>query len=279
MNCRQMLQVLREQKRPARFLISRALMRTGTSRFLSIRMEGLTIPFQPTALSAALWIDASERHADEEFLRRYLKPGDAVIDVGANIGHLALTASARVGAQGVVYAIEPHPRTFKYLMANVELNRAQNVKALNTAVGHTIGQVLFSDSRSDDQNSVVVNRPGIEVPITRLDDLAIAEDLIALLKVDVEGFEKPVLEGASAVLARTLAVYIESWDTHFARFGYVSGDLFRLLRSSGFELFRFVSESRIARLAVTHASQHCENLLGLRNCDDFLLRTGFEIGS
>lgn len=270
-------QILREQPHPLKFLLSRALIWSRLSRFFMIRMGGFRLRFHPTALSATFWINPKDRHSDEEFFRRYLIPGDTVIDVGANIGHLALTASILVGQKGKVYAIEAHPRIFRYLESNIGLNRVKNLEAINKAIGNAVGHVHFSDIRSDDQNSVILDRVGIDVPVSRLDDLLISATPIALMKVDVEGFEKFVFEGAKTTLMEVKSIYFESWDKNFSKFGYSCGDLFELLHSSGFETFRFISNTKIARLSPDHKSPECENLLALKDIDFFLSRTGLQL--
>ena len=128
---------LRREPRPLRFLASRALWRSGASRLLTFEAHGARLRFFPSALSASLWLDPMQRADDVDVVRGLLRPGDTCIDVGANIGLLSLVASAAVGTTGRVIAIEPHPRVFGYLTANLELNDATNVHAINRAVGST----------------------------------------------------------------------------------------------------------------------------------------------
>jgi FkbM family methyltransferase len=157
----------------------------------------------------------NDRQEEDRLLASYLREGDCMVDVGANVGTLALTAAGRVGQAGIVYAFEGHPRVYRYLQENVALNGFANVRAFNLAIGDVDGTTQFSDLRSDDQNSIVRRGEGITVPMRPLDALGIIEPVIHLLKIDVEGYERFVLEGARELLARTLTVYFESWDTHF----------------------------------------------------------------
>ena len=68
-------------------------MRLGISRWLTIRQAGFVLRFHPSSLSAALWIDPEDHQAEAVFFRRYLRPGDVVLDVGANVGLTTLVAS------------------------------------------------------------------------------------------------------------------------------------------------------------------------------------------
>ena len=254
-------QKLRSQRRPWRFVTSRLLWRSGLSTLLTIDCGDYRLRFYPTACSATLWCDSGERLADEEILRRMLRRNDIVIDVGANVGSLTLAASRLVGLGGKVYAIEAHPRTYKYLMGNLRFNQVCNVVAINVACGNASGTVPFSNQRSDDQNCVV--KSGLGVSLRRLDDLVTltAEERIALLKIDVEGYEKFVLEGAVRLLSRTNAVYFESWERHFEKFDYRLHDVVQFLRTFGFETQRIDGSSVSDR----YRSECCENLLAIRH--------------
>jgi FkbM family methyltransferase len=244
-------------------------------RFLTIKQRGYRVRFHRSNLSEQLWLNRGCRDDALELFRAYLKPGDTVIDVGANIGDVALTASMAVGPTGRVWAVEAHPRTFRFLRANLRLNGVTNVEAINCAVGDAPGEISFTDGRRDDMNRV--GNGLLRVPIQRLDDLVAFRGPITLLKVDVEGFEKPVFSGAPAILKRTHCVHFEISRTHFSWFGYGICDLLLLLESSGFTLFRPESNGRLRTVDVRHETDGVENLIGLRSTPEFMERTRWEI--
>ena len=126
------------------------------------------IRFFPSAISLQKWLDSSYGNHDERLLRRILRPKDTVIDVGANIGTISLTAAAIVGEKGLVMAFEPNPRVFKYLVENIHINEFGNIIPLNFAVGDRLGYACFSDEKNDDQNSIQ-QQGGQRVPMTTLD--------------------------------------------------------------------------------------------------------------
>lgn len=268
--------VLEKQNRPLKFIISRILMELGFSRFLTIYRNGYKIRFFPTTLSAALWINPKERLNDELFLKKYLKAGDNVIDVGSNIGTLTLTAASLVGEKGKVVSIEPHPRTFGFLSKNIGLNRFKNIKSLNIAVGEKEGHVNFSNIKSDDLNRVLQSSGGIKVPILRLDEVVDRELKIALLKIDIEGYEKFVISGAEKILKNIDCIWFESWEEHFNGFGYSTTDLIRLIRKNGFSVWK-ISNWELKILDDNYKSLACENLIAIRNLDDFTRRTAFQV--
>jgi FkbM family methyltransferase len=243
-----------------RAVAGRLLWRTGLCRALTVRTDLYRLRFFPTALSCAMWTDPRARHADEAFFRRVLGPADTVVDVGANVGTLTLAAAALVGPEGRVWSIEAHPRTLRYLCANVAANGFTNVRTVHAAAGESEGFLRLTDSRLDDQNRVSANGHGVLVPVRRLDDL-VPEGPVRLLKIDVEGFELSVLRGARELLDRTDYVYFEYGALAYARYGYGLDDVRGLLGASGFGLFE-VAEGELRPFA-TATGDH-QNLVGLR---------------
>lgn len=268
---------LREEKSPIKFLISRVLWKSGWCRIFKIRRRGYSLKFLPTALSANLWVYPNEFTNDENLLRRYLRPGDTFVDVGANIGMLTLAASTLVGNGGHVFCYEAHPQTFKYLVENIEINKFDNITPRNIAASNASGHLGFSDLNSDDQNYVSLseNLP-LTVPAAPLDEAPeLLRRKIALLKIDVEGFEKYVLEGARCVLERTDAVYFEVSDSLYGRNGYGFEQVYDLLAGAGFDLFQY--DGGLAR-AVSRSESFgsSRNVLAIK--PDSRTRLGFTAG-
>jgi len=250
-------------------------MTTGLCRLFTIRQRGYHLRFHPSNLSSQLWIDPEERQEALRFFRDYLKLGDRVVDVGANIGDTVLTAATQVGIAGHVTGFEPHPRTFRFLQDNIQLNRAANVELINCAVGASAGIVRFSDNRRDDMNRV--DGGDVSVSIMRL-DMCLPDTLpVALLKIDVEGYEKFVLEGAGRVLEQALCIHFEVCASHFRRFGYSTSELLRLLCERGFRLFRLHEPRGLVSITVEYDTDSFENLIALRDVDDFRRRTGWVV--
>lgn len=267
------INILRCQERPVRFAVARGLALSGLSRFLTIKQKGYLLRFHAANLAEQLWINPHARDAALEFFRAYLKPRDYVIDVGANIGDTVLAVANQIGPGGHAWTIEAHPRTFEFLRENLSLNGVVNVTAINSAVGAGSGKVSFSNDRRDDMNRVGAGT--LEVPVQPLDDLVAYRGQVALLKIDVEGYEKPVIEGAQLLLAYVQCVHFEISKTHFSWFGYHVRDLLQMVESAGFTLYRIPENGRIERVDATYETSSVENLIGIKDIEDFRQRTGW----
>ena len=185
------------------------------------------------------WYDYDEMH----FVQRYLRPGDAVVDVGANIGVYTLLAAAAVREQGKVVAFEPGRASFERLKENVQLNRLHQVKLHCAAVGETRGVVSFY------QNQDLINRIALSdeqptqpdatevVPCVSLDE-ELAGERFDLGKIDIEGAELMAFRGARQMLqqANPPVWLVELKDRLLKRYGSTARELAHLLQASGFDL-------------------------------------------
>lgn len=172
------------------------------------------------------------------FALHFLRPGDLFVDVGANIGSYTVLAAAAAGADCI--AFEPSAEAYKWLLLNIALNDiADHVEPRLEAVGGKRGVVAFT-SGQDTLNGVV--RPGQEtsastrsVPITTLDS-ALDGRCPIMLKVDVEGYETEVLNGATALLESTeLRVLIMELAGSGLHYGFDEQVLRARIQEHGFE--------------------------------------------
>ncbi len=260
---------------------ARNLIKLRLSSLFRIRQKGFVLKFYPSSMSRKLWVGQylSESYREEqEFFRHYLRPDDGVIDVGANIGFFTLIFSTLVGKYGKVYAFEPHPRIYRYLQGNLALNRAENVYAFNIALGAERCTVNISNRKGDDRNSVIKTGIGITVLQKRLDELGIEDEPIALLKIDVEGYENFVIEGAGQALKNVQCIYFEAVERHFLKFGYNLGDLLNILISQGFQILR-IEGDKVWSVLPNSYRKMSKNLVAVREIQPFLNRTSFEFSS
>jgi FkbM family methyltransferase len=265
------VQRLREEPRRWRFLCSRVLWRTrlGAVLRLKIQLEDqIRLYFHPASLPAMLWLNP-QYGADERLLMRCLaQPGDTVIDIGANVGLLSLTAAKVVGPTGRVIAIEPSPRTAGYLAQNVVLNGLSCVEPHAVALGAAEERIGLVQLHTDDQNFVApATEARVAVPMKRLDTVlaesGLSDTPINVLKLDVEGYELSVLRGGSSALARTRVVLFECWRTTYARYGHRVEEVFDLLAKASFRVVR--PKDPLTVLHPHDIGSACEDLAAVRD--------------
>ena len=249
---------------PIRFIASRVVGRSGLGRFVTMDFGNYKLRAHPAAISMSLLVDRRGRDEDVDLIARILRPGDHFIDVGANIGQLTCAAAGICGSSGQVTAFEAHPIVAGWLRENVALNKLSNVRIAQAACGSKNGWVSFTNQRLDDLNSVAYGDSDVtDVPMVRVDDFA-EEREVTLIKIDVEGYELHVLEGARRTLQNTLFVYFEAWSQHFCRFGYSYSAIHRLLEELGFKVY-LTEGTALTQVEETYPAETCKNLLAVRS--------------
>lgn len=144
--------------------------------------------------------------AEMPVIRELVKPGDCVIDVGANVGHYTLHLSACVGATGRVISFEPLLDAFALLTANVQAAGLANVTLVNAAASHQISVAhmsvpKFEGSGLDNLYRAHLDNTG-ELSVLCLPlDLFPLQAAVKLIKIDAEGHDLQVLKGAERLLA------------------------------------------------------------------------------
>ena len=140
-------------------------------------------------------------------LAQWVKAGDWVLDVGANVGHYSSKLSTLVGPKGRVFSFEPVPQTFEILAANMACCQVSNVTLFNVAASDVMGTVGMSIPSFETglQNyymaSVTTEAVGLSVVAIPIDSLQFPSR-IALAKIDVEGHELSALRGMEHLLKR-----------------------------------------------------------------------------
>lgn len=215
-------------------------------------------------------------------LSRRLEEGDIVLDAGANVGYISAQAAACVGTTGEIHGFEPLSECFERLQRLRELNPEFNFKFNNVALGDNEGSLSIAyDPRGSARdatlvpgNSVVESR---RVHVMRLDDYIFSAislpQRISLIKIDVEGFEFPVLLGLERFFAETtyrpwIVCEVKPWvlaklghstqefDLYMKRFGYVAYDMLdthrpvqlKTLSDMGVLLFRAESPASLCEI-------------------------------
>jgi FkbM family methyltransferase len=149
--------------------------------------------------------------ATTRLLRRLARPAWTVFDIGANVGYFSVTAAIAGGSGSQVVAFEPNPTVAEMLSATMSLNPDLDMTVEQVAVGDTRGELplhLTSISRNSGLSSLRGDLPDtegatVQVSVTTIDDYCDEHGCEPdLLKIDVEGFERQVIEGARLTLSR-----------------------------------------------------------------------------
>ena len=198
------------------------------------------------------------------FVMHYLRPEDTFVDVGANIGVYSVLASGITGAKSLSF--EPIPSTFANLKRNINYNKLQDRSELyNLGVGDKEETLIFSNSL-DAINHVINDNtfggPVTEVPVNSLDNLLVDKN-INLLKIDVEGFEANVINGASKILERPeLKIIIMETNGLSDQYEFGQNYIHDKLLSLGFVPYNyFPSERKLTKITATNP----ENTIYIRD--------------
>lgn len=212
---------------------------------------------------------------------RVARPGDLILDVGANLGLHTVQASRIAGPTGRVLAFEPNPQMSTLLRESLRRNRCENVVLHDCALGSeqaTLDLHVPVDHAGKgslvESNSTRDVRDRISVPVKTLDSILLSEkSRIGLVKIDVEGFEPQVLQGARDLLS-TSPPHAWIFETHNLSEGLRSEPVADVLSATGYHLFYIVGSGM--RVGQIPADKHsppppgCHDMLAIHEDSDRL---------
>lgn len=204
-------------------------------------------------LSRQLFIGGCADPNEFSLLSKLIAPGMVAVDAGANEGLYTLFLARRVGERGIVLAFEPSQREFSRLQRNVELNRFDNARLFNAALGNQDGEahLQIAGYEHEGQNTLggfvhegVAPLRTEQVQVRRLDSVVAEAGLTRLdfLKMDVEGCETRLLQGCQTVIRKFRPVILfEAADKALRLQGSNREELTQLLRECGYLIYVFDS--------------------------------------
>lgn len=216
----------------------------GKKRIFFKWIDQVILPIEKgdTGLTGNFYMGLHEFN-DMSFVIHLLKENDLFIDVGANLGSYSLLASGLCKAKS--YAFEPVPKTFERLLENISINHLlSEIFSRQIAISNKENKkneyIYFSIDRGCENSIVDSSYQGRKekVSISSLDKECFNLNPV-LIKIDVEGFEKEVLEGAKNTLSKEslLAIIIEGQST----------EVNAIIQSYGFKDFNYFPLSRILK--------------------------------
>jgi FkbM family methyltransferase len=185
---------------------------------------------------------------EARFLRRWLRQGDVMLDVGAHVGLFTLYAARLVGPSGVVHSFEPVPYNYERLAQNVALNGLGNVRLNRAAVGDHAGEASLGIYHETSANKATggyslngEHGSVVTAPLVKLDDYLGdgTEGRLRLVKIDVEGLEPKVLDGLAETLraAPPEAIMFELFAKMLEMHGSRPADVYDLLSGAGYRVY------------------------------------------
>ncbi|GAA2559031.1 hypothetical protein GCM10010435_32720 [Winogradskya consettensis] len=192
------------------------------------------------------WFHGRRRERDSmECFGRLIGPGDCVVEAGGHIGYISLYFSQLVGAGGSVHVFEPGSNNLPYVDANV--GHKSNVTVTHQALGSAAGALtMHVEDLTGQNNSLVANFAGLAGNERNAIRANITQELVEVttidayvgrtavrptfIKIDVEGFEWEVLQGAAQVLDRDRPVLMVEVQSHRA-------EIAAMLHGLGYQLY------------------------------------------
>lgn len=203
-----------------------------------------------------------------EILFNYIHHDSHVVDVGANIGFLSLRF-AKIVKKGMVYSFEPDSENFKNLKNNVELNNFNNVKVFNKALGAKSETVLLYKiyTNNPGANRILFEKPELPHKVERVevgvfDDVADQQKIsrVDVMKIDVEGFEIFVLQGALNIIAKCKPIlFVELAEVNLRQHGYTAMSLVEFIENLGYD----VKDARTMKVVDRHKPDYHTDIICL----------------
>jgi len=238
--------------------------------------DGLRIYVYPgNETSRALFLTGVYEPNELYWLDKVLEPGKTFIDIGANMGVYSLFAATKVGSCGLVVAIEPSGRDFERLRFHVKLNRLTNVYLLQVAASNHKGEarLLVAPDKNSGHNTLgdfgyngITPETAETVRLERVDDIVQSVGLqkVDFMKVDVEGAEFHVLQGAQDTLRLFHpTILLELSDRTLKHQGCYSGQIWDFLALEGYRIYRFSEQTGLPVLAERRAYFDSENVIAV----------------
>jgi FkbM family methyltransferase len=192
--------------------------------------------------------------AELEILRQHVHPGDVCFDIGANIGIFTVLL-ARWAHDGHVHAFEPIEHSASVLRINLELNGIANATLHTSVLSDREGDVTFAVAKDGAYSSLrhtgrKSQKEVRTVASTRIDTfIASIGRSPDVMKIDVEGAELPVLQGAAGLLRseqRPRAVLAEAHEPTCRPYGYTPADLVAFMKGVGYQAQAILPDGHVA---------------------------------
>jgi len=202
---------------------------------------------------------------ETELIKKEIKKGDVVLDLGANIGYYTLIFAKIVGKNGKIFAFEPDQTNFSLLKKNVEINRYKNILLIRKAVIDRMGtaKLYLSDYNKGSHSifNLESRKKFIQVETIRLDDyFKNYNGKIDFIKMDIEGAEGLAIIGMQELLKRNknLKILTEFNQDLLKNSDIRPEDYLKMLVGQRFKLYQInEKEKKIEFVSVKELLEKC----------------------
>jgi FkbM family methyltransferase len=251
-----------------------------------VTVEGGVVFLNPEdpVVSGGIVLGVYEKN-EMRFFAKHCPSSCVFVDVGANVGVYTAIALAQEGADMTVVCFEPHAESREFLERTVEANGggggSKRVIVAGVAVGDACGEAnLYANPENKGDNRLYSSelcRMESKTEVVTLDSFLPKRgiDAVDVLKIDVQGYEAKVVDGARHTIERSpkCIIMLEFWPEGLMRSGSDPGYFLRQLREMGFALFvslgtkweRLTKDDHLLSVATGRVYR---NLVGLKGWND-----------
>jgi len=190
------------------FLVVRDILQKSLA-VKTIHGSRMLLDLKNKGISRALWLEDTREELDVEIVKKEVKPGMNILEVGANIGYYLLLEGRLLKGQGMIYAFEPDPRNISLLERNISLSKLEeNVKFYPYAVSDVNSTGKFYLAGFSNLSSMIQKDGSgehIEVKTVKIDNLEEINNSIDFIRMDIEGYEYEAINGMMGILEKNNA--------------------------------------------------------------------------
>lgn len=181
-----------------------------------LNLSNCGIDIKESSIFKQLALDKTREKEATKVMMEFIKPGDIILEAGANIGYYALMEAKILNGNGKIFAIEPEPHNFELLNKNIRLNNFENiVETSQLAFSDTTGNLPFYVSKHSNLHSFIKPKKEfsiLSIATKTIDDfISDKKEKINFIRMDVEGYECKIIKSMGSFLKQNgpLKLFIE----------------------------------------------------------------------
>lgn len=255
---------------------------TNPKEIMKINVSGLKlfVDSSDMGIVPSLLNHGEHESYETKLLLSLLKPGMIIADIGANIGYYSLLITEYLKDDCKVFSFEPESRNYDLLRKNIKLNKFNNIFPVKKALSNKSGTVtLYTDitnkgNPSFSEKNVKIIDKSENVETITLDDFFENQQVdLDLIKIDTQGAEALIFEGAHNILKTNVIIIMEFWPYGLKNMNYDPLELLNKIESYGFYI-NVIGENRLKTIESSYKKiiEDCESRKSGRGFVNLLLK-------